>query len=257
MKKHFLKSFVLLAMLFTALSLSAQSGVDWATIDWIGSTDANYNNKFKCSTSDGLVNIQHPGFASEIGIYMTFPAAGIECNLTGISVQGAGIIMHLSAFTAKETEVVVNYAGGSRTFWVYYADGTEGGGEGGEEPEPTPEPEPEPGVIDWSSIEWLGNGSGLPENTDKYKISQNCLREVVNIQKPGFADEVGIYVVAPGAIESCSVDGAIQGGGMDVDKLAVALKEASALVQFCRGKLYKVDEEVKLLLENMDDETLC
>ena len=49
----------------------------------------------------------------------------------------------------------------------------------------------------------------------------------------------------------------IQGGGMDVDKLAVALKEASALVQFCRGKLYKVDEEVKLLLENMDDETLC
>ena len=49
----------------------------------------------------------------------------------------------------------------------------------------------------------------------------------------------------------------IQGGGMDVDKLAVALKEASALVQFCRGKLYKLDEEVKLLLENMDDETLC
>ena len=49
----------------------------------------------------------------------------------------------------------------------------------------------------------------------------------------------------------------IQGGGMDVDKLAVALKEASSLVQFCRGKLYKADEEVKLLLENMDDETLC
>ena len=114
-------------MLFSALTLSAQSGVDWATIDWIGSTDANYNNKFKCSTTEGLVNIQHPGFASEIGIYMTFPAAGIECNLTGISVQGAGIIMHLSAFTAKETEVVVNYAGGSRTFWVYYADGTNGG----------------------------------------------------------------------------------------------------------------------------------
>ena len=35
----------------------------------------------------------------------------------------------------------------------------------------------------------------------------------------------------------------IQGGGMDVDKLAVALKEASALVQFCRSKLYKVDED--------------
>ncbi len=44
----------------------------------------------------------------------------------------------------------------------------------------------------------------------------------------------------------------IQGGGMDVDKLAVALKEASELVQFCRGKLYKVDEEVKQLLEDIE-----
>ena len=126
MKKHFLKSFALIAMLFSALTLSAASGVDWETIDWIGSTDANYTNKFKCSTTEGLVNIQHPGFASEIGIYMTFPAAGIECNLTGISVQGAGIIMHLSSFTAQETEVTVTYAGGSRTFWVYYADGISG-----------------------------------------------------------------------------------------------------------------------------------
>lgn len=43
----------------------------------------------------------------------------------------------------------------------------------------------------------------------------------------------------------------IQGGGMDIDKLAVALKEASALVQFCRSKLYKVDEEVKQLLDGI------
>ena len=45
----------------------------------------------------------------------------------------------------------------------------------------------------------------------------------------------------------------IQSGAMDVDKLSVTLKEASALVQFCRGKLFKVDEEVKSLLENMDE----
>lgn len=48
----------------------------------------------------------------------------------------------------------------------------------------------------------------------------------------------------------------IQGGGMDVDRLAVTLKEASALVQFCRDKLYKVDEEVKQLLESMDEESI-
>ena len=44
---------------------------------------------------------------------------------------------------------------------------------------------------------------------------------------------------------------AIQSGGMDIDKLAVALKEASELVQFCRGKLYKVDEEVKAMLDEI------
>jgi exodeoxyribonuclease VII small subunit len=44
--------------------------------------------------------------------------------------------------------------------------------------------------------------------------------------------------------------GAIQGGGMDIDSLSVALKEASALVRFCRAKLFKVDEEVKAMLED-------
>lgn len=44
---------------------------------------------------------------------------------------------------------------------------------------------------------------------------------------------------------------AIQGGGMDIDRLAVALKEASELVKFCRGKLYKVDEEVKAMLDEI------
>lgn len=45
----------------------------------------------------------------------------------------------------------------------------------------------------------------------------------------------------------------VQSGKMDVDELSGALKEATALVQFCRGKLYKVDEEVKNLLEGMEN----
>lgn len=44
----------------------------------------------------------------------------------------------------------------------------------------------------------------------------------------------------------------IQSGGVDVDRLAVALKEADALVKFCRSKLFEVDEEVKQLLDNMN-----
>ena len=134
MKKYLLKSFALLAMLFSAITLSAQSGVDWGTIDWIGSTDANYVNKFKCSTTEGLVNIQKP-FGDEYGIYMTFPKdVDLTCNLSGFYRQGAGLLLYLSSFTAQETQVVATWNGGSRTFWVYYADGTEGGNEGGATP---------------------------------------------------------------------------------------------------------------------------
>lgn len=42
----------------------------------------------------------------------------------------------------------------------------------------------------------------------------------------------------------------VQGGKIDVDELSGLLKEASTLVKFCRAKLYKVDEEVKTLLED-------
>lgn len=228
MKKHFLKSFALVAMLFSALNLSAASGVDWSAIGWIGSTDATYNEKFKCSTTEGLVNIQHPGFASEIGIYMTFPAAGIECNLSGISVQGAGIIMHLSSFTAQETEVTVTYAGGSRTFWVYYADGTTGEtpdpgtGEGGEEPEPTPDPED--GTIDWESIDWVA------DSDNKFKVYSDCLTAVINVQQPGWANEKGIYVTVPAGITECSVNGAIDGAGMILYLSSFTAKETEVTI---------------------------
>ncbi|MBP3408572.1 MAG: exodeoxyribonuclease VII small subunit [Bacteroidaceae bacterium] len=43
---------------------------------------------------------------------------------------------------------------------------------------------------------------------------------------------------------------AVQGGKLDVDELSGLLKEASELVKFCREKLYKVDEEVKSLLDD-------
>ena len=44
----------------------------------------------------------------------------------------------------------------------------------------------------------------------------------------------------------------IQGGKVDIDELAGLLKEAQELVQFCRDKLYKVDEEIKALTERED-----
>ncbi|MBR3977960.1 MAG: exodeoxyribonuclease VII small subunit [Bacteroidaceae bacterium] len=45
---------------------------------------------------------------------------------------------------------------------------------------------------------------------------------------------------------------AVQGGKIDVDELSGLLKEATELLRFCKDKLYKADEEVKLLLEEMN-----
>lgn len=42
----------------------------------------------------------------------------------------------------------------------------------------------------------------------------------------------------------------VQGGKLEVDELSGLLKEASELVKFCREKLYKVDEEVKALIDD-------
>ena len=132
------------AALFSATMFGA-SGVDWSTIEFLGDGAGGgaYTNKYKASTADGLtvINIQKPDWAAEAGIYAHVPAGITDCSVAS-TLQGAGLIMHLSAFTAQETEVTINYAGGSCKFWVYYADGTTGEG-GGEGTDPTPTPEGE------------------------------------------------------------------------------------------------------------------
>ena len=139
MKKHFLKSFALIAMLFSALNLSAASGVDWSTCTFLGdgAGGGKYTDKYKVyhECLQEVVNIQKPGFADEEGIYLVTKGAIESCTLAG-AIQGGGMVLYLSSLTAQETEVTINYAGGSCTFWVYYADGTagetpgEGGGDG-------------------------------------------------------------------------------------------------------------------------------
>ena len=231
MKKHFLKSFALLAMLFSALTLSAQSGVDWSTIAWIGngSGDATYTDKYKCSTTEGLDVIQFPGFATEVGIYMTFPAADINCNISGYDVQGAGIIMHLSSFTAQETEVTVTYAGGSRTFWIYYADGTtgeSGGDEGGEGEEEGGE------TSMWDAIDWITGSDNL------YKISSDCISNNGTVEAPAWANNVkGIYITVPSGISSTSIeDAVIMGAGVLLPLTAFTHQETEVTITHALGE---------------------
>ena len=117
-------------MLFSALTLSAQSGVDWNQYEFLGDGAGGgaYSNKYKVAKVDGMtvVNIQKPGFADEAGIYLTVPAVISNCNVNG-AIQGTGMVLYLSSLTAKETEVTITHAQGTCTFWVYYADGTTGG----------------------------------------------------------------------------------------------------------------------------------
>ena len=144
------KIFSLFAVaLFSVTTIFAASGVDWSAIAWLGngSGDAVNTDKYKVSEAEGLsvVNIQQPPWSDEAGIYVNVPAGITACTVNG-KIDGAGMILYLTSFTAQETQVTITYGADLKcTFWVYYADGTTESGEGGEEPEPTPDPEtPQP-----------------------------------------------------------------------------------------------------------------
>ena len=141
-----------LTFLFALLCVSVMGfAIDWSGYEYLGDGAGGgaYSNKYKLAPGEGqgVVNIQHPGWATADGIYTTFPAGVTECSLGAgnFDSYGAGMILHLSAFTAKETEVTVTHGTGTCVFTVYYEDGTEGDTGGGDEPvDPTPDPEPDP-----------------------------------------------------------------------------------------------------------------
>ena len=108
-------------------SITTFAAVDWSKYDFVGDGAGGglYSNKYKVETVDGLsvVNIQQPGFADEAGIYMTVGGGISECSVAN-AIQGAGIVVYLSALTAQETEVTIKYAPANEiTFHIYYADG--------------------------------------------------------------------------------------------------------------------------------------
>ncbi len=45
----------------------------------------------------------------------------------------------------------------------------------------------------------------------------------------------------------------IETGDLDVDVLSEKVREAMRLIQLCKDKLYKVDEEVKKVLDGLDE----
>lgn len=44
----------------------------------------------------------------------------------------------------------------------------------------------------------------------------------------------------------------IERGELDIDQLTHQLKEAKKLIRLCKDKLYKTDQDIKVLLEDKD-----
>lgn len=129
MKKQFFKLLSVVIVLLCA-SISMSAAVDWSKYNFVGdgAGGGKYANKYKVETVEGLsvVNIQHPGFANEDGIYMTASAGITSCSVAS-AIQGAGVLVYLSALTAMETEVTIKYDTSKEiTFHIYYADGSSG-----------------------------------------------------------------------------------------------------------------------------------
>ena len=130
MKKQFLKSFALVAMLLCGLTASAVSGIDWSEYPWIGvdgnADPTNNGNKYKIEKPAGLnvASIQLSG--EKCAIYVSVPAAIESATVEGV-IGGAGMWMYLENFTAQETQVTIKHALSSITFWVYYVNGVPSG----------------------------------------------------------------------------------------------------------------------------------
>ena len=106
-------------------------GCDWENIEFLGGPAENANQFKVCKPENvGVVNIQNPNWSekTQMGIYMTFPSAAfgeISLDEALYEKQGAGILFFLSAFTAQETEFVVNCDGNDLVITVYNAKAEE------------------------------------------------------------------------------------------------------------------------------------
>ena len=127
MKKIFFLSALLCASMMTF-------AIDWSSVEWLGDGAGGgaYAEKYKLAAAEGqeVVNIQQFGAATEPGIYTRFQAAIKEeggCTLPDgkYMLDGSGMLLYLSAFTLKETEVKVTTADDKEyVFQVFFVDGT-------------------------------------------------------------------------------------------------------------------------------------
>ena len=121
------------------------------------------------STTASVIGIQQPNWAAEKGIYMNVPAGISAVSVNGNStdevakIQGAGVLVYVSALTKKTNNVEIEYAGGKATVVIINANGTDDSGE--TTPEVT-DPETTPEVTDTETTPKVTDPETTPEVTD-------------------------------------------------------------------------------------------
>ena len=89
-----------------------------------------FYDEAKTTGITSVVEIQHPGFASEKGVYVTVPAAISKVTVNGndekalTAIQGAGVIVYLTSLTKEYNTVVITYANGEGTVVIKNVNGT-------------------------------------------------------------------------------------------------------------------------------------
>ena len=122
-----------------------------STAEWVelgGDTPNTYFYDKSTMELNEIVNIQQPGWAAEKGIYMNVTSGISEVTVNGVSdnvakIEGAGVLVYLSALTKEINEVTIKHASGTGYVKIKNASKSTG-----EDPKPT-EPQPtQPQVTD-------------------------------------------------------------------------------------------------------------
>lgn len=122
-----------------------------STAEWVelgGDTPNTYFYDKSTMELNEIVNIQQPGWAAEKGIYMNVTSGISEVTVNGVSdnvakIEGAGVLVYLSALTKEINEVTIKHAVGTGYVKIKNASKSTG-----EDPKPT-EPQPtQPQVTD-------------------------------------------------------------------------------------------------------------
>lgn len=134
-----------LSFLCALLCASMMSfAIDWSGVAWLGNgVGEGYTEKYKAVVSPEL---PAPGFINNLqmrngkpSIHVVMPSAAFgatSLQASQFESEGAGVFFHLDAFPALENVFTFVCSDVTYTFTVYFADGTQGGGGGGDA-EPT------------------------------------------------------------------------------------------------------------------------